>query len=85
VELLCYAFQIYFVIMLVRVIFSWVQAFGGRLPDAVEPVYRLVHTLTEPVLTPFRKVIPPVGMFDLSFLVCIIVLQAAASVICAEG
>jgi YggT family protein len=82
VEFVCYAFQIYFVIMLVRVIFSWVQAFGGRVPDALEPVYRVVFQVTEPVLAPFRRMIPPVGMFDISFLVCIIVLQVVAGIIC---
>lgn len=81
-ELICAALQIYFIILLVRVIFSWVQAFGGRLPDAAEPVYRLVHQVTEPVLVPFRRIIPPVGMFDISFLVAIIVLQAIARAIC---
>ena len=84
-ELVCWAFQIYFVILLVRVIFSWVQAFGGRIPDAIEPVNRLVYQVTEPVLAPFRRVIPPAGMFDLSFIVAIIVLQIVARIICAEA
>jgi YggT family protein len=82
VEFVCLAFQVYFFIMLVRVILSWVQAFGTRLPEAAEPIFKLVYQLTEPVLAPFRKIIPPVGMFDISFLVAIIVLQVVASIIC---
>lgn len=83
-EIVCLAFQVYFFVLLARVIFSWVQAFGGRIPEAVEPVYRLVYGLTEPVLAPFRRVIPPVGMFDISFIIAIIVLQIVARIICSE-
>ena len=32
-------------------------------------INRLLMDLTEPVLAPLRRVIPPVGMFDLSFMV----------------
>ena len=32
-------------------------------------INRLLMDLTEPVLAPLRRIIPPVGMFDLSFMV----------------
>jgi uncharacterized protein YggT (Ycf19 family) len=38
--------------------------------------------LTEPVLAPLRRIIPPAGMFDLSFLVLIIALFAVQQAIC---
>ena len=82
-EIVCIAFQVYFYILLARVIFSFVQAFGGgRIPDALVPVYKVVHDLTEPLLAPFRRIIPPVGMFDISFLVAVILLQVVAGIIC---
>lgn len=84
-EFVCLAFQVYFVILLVRVIFSWAQAFGARIPDALAPVYKLVYDVTEPLLAPFRRIIPPAGMFDLSFLVAVILLQTAASIICSQA
>ena len=31
--------------------------------------------MTEPVIAPLRRVIPPVGMLDLSFIVAIILIQ----------
>jgi YggT family protein len=34
----------------------------------------LVYGLTEPILSPFQRVLPPVGMFDLSPMVAIITL-----------
>ena len=35
---------------------------------------RVLFDITEPVLRPFRRIIPPVGMFDISFIVVIILL-----------
>jgi YggT family protein len=39
------------------------------------PVARFLNAVTEPVLAPFRRVIPPAGMFDLSFIVVILLLE----------
>jgi len=50
----------YFFLILVSVILSWVAA-GSR-----HPVVPLVFQLTEPVLRPFRRVIPPIAGIDLS-------------------
>ena len=43
-------------------------------------VYAL-SALTEPVLNPLRKVIPPVGGLDLTFLVLLLLIQFIRSVI----
>lgn len=51
---------LYFFLVIVAVILSWV---GARFRHPVVPV---VFQLTEPVLRPVRKVIPPIGGFDLS-------------------
>ena len=61
--------QIYLLIMLVRAVLSW---FPYSPDSPLNPVRRVVFTLTEPVLAPFRRIIPPVGMLDLSFLVAFI-------------
>ena len=55
--------DLYSLVLLASVILSWVDL----SPD--NPFVRLVRQLTEPVLAPLRRVIPPVGMFDLSFMV----------------
>ena len=81
-SLVCTLFQVYFYVLLARIIFSWVAAFGGRIPDGLMPVYKVVNDLTEPVLAPFRRIIPPVGMFDVSFLVAIILLSTIRRIIC---
>jgi YggT family protein len=43
--------------------------------SSVNPLLLLLIRLTEPVLAPFRRLIPPVGMFDLSPIIVIILLQ----------
>jgi YggT family protein len=62
--------QIYILILIVRAVLSW---FPYSPDSPLNPVRRVVITLTEPVLAPFRRIIPPVGMLDLSFLVALIV------------
>ena len=58
----------YFFTMFIVVILSWVAP-GSRHPGA-----ELVHQVTEPVLAPFRRLIPPVGGLDLSIMVAFLVL-----------
>jgi YggT family protein len=56
--------------IIIYVVLSWVSP-GGR-----HPAMDLVGGLVEPVLGPFRRLIPPIGGFDLSPLFALIVLQA---------
>jgi YggT family protein len=44
-------------------------------------VRRVLFVLTEPVLAPFRKVIPPVGGLDLSFVVAFLVVEIIVRVV----
>lgn len=50
----------YFFLIIANVILSWI---AGR---ARHPVVPLVYQLTEPVLRPFRRIIPPIAGLDLS-------------------
>ena len=76
--LLCDLIQIYIVVLVVRAIFSWFPPPGGGLAM----FYRILLDLTEPVLAPLRRVIPPAGAFDLSFLVLIIFLTIVQRTLC---
>ena len=64
--------QIYVLILVVRAVFSF---FPYSSDSPLNPVRRVVTTLTEPVLAPFRRLIPPVGMFDASFIVAFLVVE----------
>lgn len=68
-EILCLAVRLYYLILLLRIILSWVPS----LPAPLEPLARFLRGVTDPVLIPLRRVIPPVrmgpGALDLSPLV----------------
>ena len=74
----CAAITIYIVILLLRAVISWFPPPNGGMAT----VYRILMDLTEPVLAPLRRVIPPVGMFDLSFTVLFIFLFILRGVVC---
>jgi YggT family protein len=46
--------------------------------DQSNPIVRIVWEITEPVLAPFRRVIPRIGMFDLSPLAAFLVISFLA-------
>ncbi|MDQ6782464.1 MAG: YggT family protein [Actinomycetota bacterium] len=71
-HILYYLGQLYIVILVVRALMSW---FPYSADSPLNPVRRVVFVLTEPVLAPFRRLIPPVGGFDLSFLVAFLVCE----------
>jgi YggT family protein len=60
--------RIYLLIMLVYAVVSWIPSIRGRWSD-------VVARLVEPVLVPVRRIIPPLGGLDLSFLVVILIIQ----------
>lgn len=70
-QLLDAALTLYTWIVIVRVLISWVS------PDPFNPIVQFLMRVTDPFLEKFRRIIPPLGMFDLSPLVAILVLQAA--------
>ena len=61
--------DLYSLIVFVAVILSWFPV------DRRNPLVRLLHRLTEPVLEPIRRLLPPIGGLDLSPMVLLIVLQ----------
>jgi len=76
VDLICTILNIYILVVLARIIMSWVRVEPGT---PVASVYSVVFNLTEPVLGPLRRAIPPVrlGMaaLDLSPLILLIGIQ----------
>ena len=71
--------QVYFYILLARVILEWVRMFmQGRSPGPLAVIYGALYDLTEPVLRPLRRLIPPLRLgaaaLDLSVLVAFILI-----------
>ena len=62
------ALAVYSLLIFMRIVVSW----------GASPHNRLLHFLirvTEPVLGPFRRVIPPLGMFDISPIIVLLLLD----------
>ena len=74
--LICLALTLAWIVLLIRVVLSWLEFFGVRRPIAGvgRTAYDAVFAVTEPVLRPLRKVIPPAGMFDISVVVAFVII-----------
>jgi YggT family protein len=59
---------IYSLLIIVRIVFSWVMDYSNR-------ILRFLVRLTDPILEPFRRIIPPLGMFDISAIVVLLLLN----------
>jgi YggT family protein len=59
---------VYSLLIVARIILSWGMSFGTR-------TMRFLVRVTEPILGPFRRVIPPLGMFDISPIIVLLILQ----------
>jgi len=75
-EILCLAAQIYFFVIFARIISSWFPIQPG---SPMAPVFSALYSLTEPVLGPLRRVLPPLmigGMgLDLSPIIVTVALR----------
>jgi YggT family protein len=83
-RLICLALTLFWLILLVRVVLSWIQLAGVRPPvtGPLRSAYDLLFDVTEPVLRPLRRIIPPAGMFDLSVLVAFVIIVVLQQVFC---
>jgi YggT family protein len=61
---------IYLLILVLRAVLSWFPVQPG---SALGKVNHWLCVVTEPVLAPFRRVIPPLGIFDVSYMVALLV------------
>ena len=60
--------RVYLFLLFVWIVLSWFPVSPG---SAIEGVRRFLSTIIDPVVVPLRRVIPPLGMFDISPIVVI--------------
>ena len=78
-EFVCALITVFIVLLFARAVLSWFPLQPG---SALIPINNLLATLTEWALRPLRSIIPPVGMFDMSFLVLTFGLLIVQRAIC---
>jgi YggT family protein len=57
--------------ILIRVLYSWVDP----NPYPTNELKRLLWAVTDPVLQPLRRFVPPIGMLDITPIVALVLLQ----------
>ena len=74
-ELAILSLNLFFFVILIKIILSWVA------PQTYSPTTALLNTMAEPLLRPFRRVVPAIGGFDISPIFAIVLLKAAEIVL----
>lgn len=74
-ELAILSLNLFFFVILIKVILSWVA------PHNYNPITVLLTTMAEPVLRPFRRIVPSIGGIDISPILAIVMLKAAEIVL----
>ncbi|HIK09237.1 MAG TPA: YggT family protein [Oscillatoriaceae cyanobacterium M33_DOE_052] len=64
--------QIYFVLLIVRILLSWFPQVNW-----FDPPFSILSQLTDPYLNIFRSFIPPLGGIDFSSLLALLLIQVA--------
>ena len=78
-NILCILFTVFIVVLALRAVLSW---FPIRPGTPMAQINGLLFDLTEWALRPLRRVIPPAGMLDLSFLVLFIIVIVLQRAVC---
>ncbi len=64
IEIIVYFLNFLILAIFARIIVSWIAPpQSGGLNN---PIVKIIYQITEPILGPFRKILPRVGMFDLA-------------------
>ena len=77
--ILCALLTVFIVILVVRAVLSW---FPIRPGTGLAQLNGILFDLTEWALRPMRQLIPPVGMFDISFMVLLFGLFLLRAFVC---
>ncbi len=77
--LLAAAIRLLILAIFFRAILSWF------VRDPNNPIVRVLDQITEPILEPLRRIIPRMGMMDISPLVAIVLLSVIASMVAGIG
>ena len=76
IGLVSFVFRAYSILILIRVLLTWVSI------SPYHPAVRILHQITDPVILPLRRLIPPIGgTVDVSPIAALIILQIVHSIL----
>lgn len=75
-QTLSFILNIVWWVFLIMIIMSWLISFNviNTRNQFVDMVWRVVNQITEPILRPIRRVIPPMGGLDLSPIIVFVII-----------
>ena len=80
---ICLLLQAYVILIFARIVLSWFPLEPG---STMATIYGFLYTLTEPVMGPVRRIIPPLGAggmgIDLSPIIIVVAAQILQRAIC---
>jgi YggT family protein len=81
-QLFCVVLQVYYVILIVRIVLSWVPS----VPEPIRPLARGVRAVTDPLLIPLRGLLPSIRMgamaLDVSPILLFLAIVILQSLVC---
>lgn len=82
-EVVCLALTLYVVVLIARIVLSWVP----RLPEGLLPLARGVSKLTDPLLQPLRGLLPSLQLgggigLDLSPIILFLAIALVQNILC---
>lgn len=81
VDIISFLFRAYGFLILIRVLLSWVNVNPYR-PAIDHPLVDLLYRVTDPVLRPLQRIIPPIaGAIDISPIVALLLLEFLRQII----
>jgi YggT family protein len=68
--------NIYSILIFIRILLTWFPSI-----DPSNPIVQILRQITDPVLEQARRIIPPIGMVDVSSMVVLIVLYVLSNLL----
>lgn len=69
IQIINIAFSVLIWLVIIRCLLSFIPH------NPYQPLIRFVYDVTEPIMAPFRRLIPPIGMINISPIVVVFVLE----------
>lgn len=64
-----------------RFLMSWIVVFGWLPPGSNDPISVILRQVTDPILVPLSRIIPPLGAIDITPMVALILLGVMRNVV----
>ena len=68
-------FQVLTLAIFARVLLSWFPI------NPASPVVQILNEVTDPILRPLRRIVPPLGMLDLTPIVALVLIQVVGNLL----